>query len=217
MKIGCRETINFFYMDNSIFQFKKFSVKHLESSMKVGVDGVLIGAWANCEGERILDVGAGCGLISLMMAQRNLKTKIIGIDIDPLSVKEAKFNFENSEWKERLTAEKISFNDFMENCVDRFDLIISNPPYFNSGIKKPKSPRMIARHQDSLSPYIILEKGIRMLKPGGRISMILPTDVFNEEIRDLIEEKYYLSRIQYVRRRKDLPPKRMLLEVINKS
>ena len=196
-------------MKDPVFHFKYFSCRHAISSMKIGVDGVLLGAWANVSGSSILDVGTGCGVISLMCAQRNTTATIYAIDKDENSIKEAIINFQKSPWSERLEA---TLEDFMHNNLNNLDLIISNPPFFNSGIKKPSTPREVARHQSSLSPAVILDKGSNMLNDNGRISMILPFDQ-SDEIRLHAESLgLKLIRANYVKDHASSKPKRSLME-----
>ena len=115
-----------------IFRFKQFEVVNDRTAMKVGTDGVLLGAWCPvAEARRVLDVGTGCGVIALMVAQRNRQALIEGIDIDQDSIAEARLNFANSPWNNRLTAIEGDFNDMDGDA--RYDLIVSNPPYFTNG------------------------------------------------------------------------------------
>lgn len=200
--------------NNSRFCFKHFSVSHHRSSMKVGVDGVLIGAWADVEGAKtILDVGTGCGLITLMMAQRNEEANVIGIDIDNASVEEAKENVDNSPWYDRIS---IIHGDFPNGLVTKsaqgFDLIISNPPFFDSGVSQTHTSRERARHQGSLSPSSLLEASVSLLNDLGCLAMIVPTELTQD-----IEEKadrlgYSLIKKCFVRGHKDAPYKRTLLQ-----
>lgn len=178
-------------MKSGLFHFKRFSVSHCRSSMKVGVDGVLIGAWAT-GGSRVLDVGTGCGVIALMMAQRYPEAIVDAIDIDISSVKEAADNFAASPWGVRLRAVHDSYSGFIEHkCRDKtngelsereredcseYDLIVSNPPYFDSGVTDFSSARTVARHQGSLSPEILISEACGILSPDGKVSMIVPSE-----------------------------------------
>lgn len=161
------------------FKFKQFAVSHDRSSMKVGVDGVLIGCWAESENPRtILDVGTGCGLIALIMAQRYPEAKITGIDIDKASVEEAVGNAAGSPWSDRVAIKEMSFSEeycrFQQQADVRYDLIVSNPPYFNAGVKVVSTPREIARHQGDLSPAVILRNSRMILSRGGSVAMVVP-------------------------------------------
>lgn len=133
-------------MPNPYFKFKQFTVYHDRCAMKVGTDGVLLGAWAQVDNaRRILDVGTGTGLIALMTAQRS-QAHIMGIDIDEKAVGQAEENVKASPWKERIS---ICRKDVMQMCreVDgTFDAIVSNPPYFVENVHCPDARRNVARH-----------------------------------------------------------------------
>lgn len=163
-------------MQKSTFRFKQFDCCHGGGSMKIGVDAVLIGAWADVAGtSKILDVGTGCGVIALMCAQRNQSAVIDAIDIHRASVEEASENFRNSPWTDRLSASFMDFNDIKDR---QYDLIISNPPYFNSGLQNPSTSREMARHQSALSPKILLHHGVSLLTCDGSIAMVVPANQF---------------------------------------
>lgn len=175
----------------SQFKFKQFAVSHNRSAMKVGVDGVLIGCWTDVEGiSNILDVGTGCGLIALIMAQRCPKAHVAGIEIDLDSVYEAKENVYNSPWSDRIN---IIQGDFRSKLFSKdlgcFDLIVSNPPFFASGVTDIITSRERARHQGSLSPSILLDASKDILTPNGRLAMIVPSEISSE----LEEEAKYLG------------------------
>ena len=119
-----------------VFKFKQFAVLNDRTAMKVGTDGVLLGAWCPVEGaRRVLDVGTGCGVIALMVAHRNTDAVIDAIDIDHDAIDEATLNFANSPWSERLTAIEGDFNNL--NTAVGYDLIVSNPPYFTDSLLPP--------------------------------------------------------------------------------
>lgn len=158
-----------------IFRFKQFAVLNDRTAMKVGTDGVLLGAWCPVEGaKRVLDVGTGCGVIALMVAQRNSEAVIEGIDIDHDAVEEAALNFERSPWSGRLTAHEKDFNDL--EAGGPYDLIISNPPYFTDSLLPPDSGRTLARHTASLSYRQLIEGASRLLASNGQLALISPTD-----------------------------------------
>lgn len=198
----------------SQFRFKQFAVSHHRSAMKVGVDGVLIGCWADTgKARRILDVGTGCGLIALMMAQRCKDAFVTGIDIDKDSVEEAVENVEASPWSDRI---RITEMDFSDLCSDRsesdFDLIISNPPYFDSGVKEIITSRERARHQGVLSPGIILEKGLGILNDDGMIAMVVPSELSDNLEYEANELGYELIRKCLVRGHRSAQYKRVMLQ-----
>jgi tRNA1Val (adenine37-N6)-methyltransferase len=142
--------------------------------MKVGIDGVLLGAWANVENcDSMLDIGTGTGLIALMIAQRSRAT-VDAIDIDGDAILQAKENVENSPWSERINAQKISLQELTTICSKKYDLIVSNPPYFVNSTKTPLENRTVARHTDSLSHEELIQHAKLLLKPTGRLCIILP-------------------------------------------
>ncbi len=142
--------------------------------MKVGTDGVLLGAWATCENaESILDIGTGTGLIALQLAQRS-KAIIDAIEIDETAALQAKENVENSPWANRINILAQSFQDFSSNCKKQYDLLVSNPPYFENSLKSANDKKNKARHTDSLSPEEILHRSKTLLSKNGRLCLILP-------------------------------------------
>lgn len=206
-------------MDKRRFYFKRFSVAHTRSSMKVGVDGVLIGAWADVSGCRgVLDVGCGCGVIALMCAQRAPEAVVTAIDVDADSVIEADANFRESPWSDRLSALHCSLSDYLSRIsvegdeTARFDLVVSNPPFFNSGVDTPDSRRLSARHQAELSPLALVECASRLLAPGGRLALIAPSEQCGEIVAEAGARSLRLRRAEYVRGHAASPVKRVLLE-----
>ncbi len=146
--------------------------------MKVGTDGVLLGAWCGVASlgpdASVLDVGCGTGLIALMVAQRSRAGRIDAVDIDPQSVQEAAENFAASPWKERLRIRADSFQSYARTCGIRYDYIVSNPPYFVNSLKNPDRGRAVARHSDAL-PFAELVGGVcRLLASDGCFALILP-------------------------------------------
>ena len=137
------------------FDFKFFSIKHEQSAMKVGTDGVLLGAWANPKSypNQILDVGTGTGLVAIMLAQRFTRSQIHAIDIDKASIEEAMFNAQSSSWSKRLNIQHSALQDY--NASNKYDLIVSNPPYFRNSTHAQDLARAIARNNDSLNLSLI--------------------------------------------------------------
>lgn len=162
-------------MANSWFQFKQFKVEQGKTAMKVGTDGVLLGAWTSvCDAASILDVGTGTGLIALMLAQRTTSAHIMAIDIDANAVEQATENSAQSPWSNRIEVATADFNHFRVGESEQFDLIVSNPPYFKQSLKPPTKSRSLARHDHTLSHEVLIENSIRLLKERGRLSVILP-------------------------------------------
>ncbi|HEY5508921.1 MAG TPA: methyltransferase [Paludibacter sp.] len=163
-------------MSNPYFSFKQFTVFHHLCAMKVGIDGVLLGAWASVENANsILDIGSGSGLITLMLAQRS-EAEIIAIDIDADAVLQTVDNVSKSPWQNRIRTKEISLQLFVFETSDRFDLIVSNPPYFVNSTKTSTLSRTTARHTGSLSHEALIENAKLLLKPTGRICLILPVN-----------------------------------------
>ncbi|MDT0646992.1 methyltransferase [Zunongwangia sp. F260] len=173
-------------MSDKIFKFKEFSVEQDKSAMKIGTDGVLLGAWTPLEHnlESILDIGTGTGLIALMMAQRSSAFAIDAIEIEENAYEQAVENFENSDWGDRLFCYHADLNEFAEEMQDeeKYDLIISNPPFYAAPLspevaeneqKIPKARKM-ARFSDSL-PFDHLVRGASLLlSEKGIFSVIIP-------------------------------------------
>jgi len=197
-------------MSNPYFRFKQFTVYHDLCAMKVGVDGVLLGAWADCRNIRYaLDVGTGSGLIALMLAQRS-EAFIHAVDIDENAYKQAKINFINSPFRNRLSVELGDFQDFSSSV--RYDLIISNPPYFAHSLKSPDTNRSLARHNEFLPLDVLLKKTASLLSPQGKAAFILPFDRLENAQASAVENQLFLCRKTLVSSLQNHPPKRVLLE-----
>ncbi len=204
-------------MSNNYFKFKQFTVFQENVSMRVNTDGVLLGVWAslpNTTKTTVLDVGTGTGVIALMIAQRlNTKADITAIDIDEPSVNQAAENFEQSKWQESLTAQHVSLQDFVATKKEeQFDLIISNPPYFNNALKNPQQTKRSARHTDSLSYQELTEAAKKLLKPNGILSVIIPYDEFPTMQRAVDSTLQLVRLCKVFTLRQDKEPKRLLLE-----
>ena len=192
-----------------IFRFKQFSVVNDRTAMKVGTDGVLLGAWCPVEGaRRVIDVGTGCGVIALMIAQRNPDALIDGIDIDQPSIEEAGLNFARSPWGDRLTAQRQDFNAMVAD--QRYDLVVSNPPFFTNGILPDGAARTTARHTLSLSYRQLIEGSERLLSDDGSLALISPTDAEREIIEAAAFSSLPLRRLTRVIPVDGAAPKRTL-------
>lgn len=171
-----------------VFRFKQFAVFNDRTAMKVGTDGVLLGAWCPVDGvRRVLDVGTGCGVIALMIAQRNATAVIDGIDIDHDAIEEATLNFERSPWSGRLAAIEGDFNSMIH--THEYDLIVSNPPYFTNGVLPTGEARTQARHSNMLTYHQLIEGASRLIADDGMLALITPTDAE----QDIIESATFAS------------------------
>ena len=185
------------------FQFRQFYLRHDRCAMKVGTDGVLLGAWTPVSPapDRILDVGTGCGLIARMLMQRCPAAQTEGIDIDLAAVEQAQEN--------GVRAYHSRLQDW--NPDYRYCLIVSNPPYFQNSLKNPDAGRQLARHTDSLSYEELLQHSARLLNAHGALALILPAEA-EEEVRALAEQySLYCTRMTRVHGRENKPAKRILL------
>jgi len=161
-------------MPNNHFTFKQFTIHQQQSTMKVGTDGVLLGAWANqTDAHSILDIGAGSGLLSLMLAQKTNAT-ITAIEIDSEAYQDAKNNALQSTWSQRICVINTDFTSFVRESGQTFDLIISNPPYFNNALKSQTLKKSLARHTDSLPHQVLIEGVSMLLNDNGMFYVILP-------------------------------------------
>lgn len=194
-----------------LFRFKEFAVSHARSAMPVGMDGVLTGAWCDVEGVRkVLDAGCGCGLIALMCAQRAAGAEVLAIDVHADSVAEAAANFSASPWSDRLRAELSAFGDMSDGS---YDLIVSNPPFFHSGVASPaRSARLAARHADTFGPLQLLVHGAGLLSSQGRISLICPAEDEESLLRATAACGLHPARICRVSSRRGCAPIRVMYE-----
>lgn len=189
-----------------MFRFKQFSLEHDASPMKVGTDGVLLGALAPVLG-RVLDVGAGCGLVGIMAAQRGAR-RVTLLEIDAAGADEARLNAAASPWADRIEAVR---GDFLAYRPEgEFDTILSNPPFFATGELAPDARRAGARHQCALTPEAFMTRAAQMLAAEGTVSVIVPADrleawSFAARLQGLHE-----TRVWRVVTRPERPPRRVV-------
>lgn len=201
-------------MPNQYFKFKKFTVYHDKCAMKVGTDGVLLGAWTNPENAKTaLDIGSGTGLIALMIAQRSKNIQIDAIDISEDATEQAKENCLRSPFSDQINCIHSSLNDFAKLYNKRYDLIVSNPPFFVQSLKSPDRQRSLARHNDSLTLESLIYTGSELLDATGRLSLILPSEQKNTIVRLAEEHNLSVSRITNVYPTPGSLPKRILTEL----
>lgn len=166
----------------STFQFKQFTIQQDKAAMKVGTDGVLLGAWAPMPSHpySILDIGAGTGLIALMLAQRSHAEQIDALEIDDAAYEQAVDNFENSPWADRLFCYHAGLDEFMEEPEDEYDLIVSNPPFYTEDYTSGDEQRDTARFNESLPFEDLVEAAGILLSEFGTLCVIIP---FKEEAK----------------------------------
>jgi len=196
------------------FRFKQFGVSHAQSSMPVGTDTILLGSWTDLTGSNnILEVGTGSGTISLMVAQRSENhTHIEAIDIHEGSCLEASQNAQNSPWRSKIKITLCSFQEFMPENHGVYDLIICNPPFFSNSSPSPLLERNLARHGNTLSFQDLVVHSTRLLKEGGRLSVILPAWEYPAFKKNCLTKSLYPCRITYVHGKSGKPAKRVLAE-----
>ena len=175
------------------FHFKHFSLYHHRSTMKVGTDAILLGRWIEVKPtDVVLDIGTGCGLLPLMISQKGV-AQVDAVDIDKASIEEATVNFDASQWHEHLKAFCVDIVDFQTD--KKYDLIVSNPPFFNRFSKCNSERKSRARHNDAgLSYATICQEVCRLLQPDGRFSVVLPFDVMQEFLKTAEGLALYLHK-----------------------
>ena len=208
-------------MGAPFFRFKQFTVWHDCCAMKVGTDGVLLGAWCplpRCACARVLDIGTGSGLIALMTAQRLQSSLVDAIDIDEDAAKQAKYNFEKSPWSQRIYAHQSTLQNWNIDKEDiKYDLIVSNPPYFQSSLKNPNQARATARHTDTLSYRELICHSARLLAKKGILALILPAES-DQEILSLAKEYHLMpTHVTYVHSKPGKDARRILMAFCHKE
>lgn len=199
-------------MANTSFQFKQFVVEQAHCAMKVNTDGVLLGAWAKAgEAARILDIGAGTGVIAMMMAQQCPAAMIDAIDIDAGAAEQAKANFGQSAWNNRLQIYHSALQDFEPGY--RFDFIVSNPPYFVNDLKPTDARKSVAKHSVDLSYDELLTNVHRLLSETGQFAVVIP--YFNKALflEKAVVFGLFVSSSLRVQAREDKAPYLVLLQL----
>jgi tRNA1Val (adenine37-N6)-methyltransferase len=197
----------------SSFRFKQFEINHDKSTFKVGTDAVLLGAWTPipmpCK--HILDIGCGCGVIALMLAQRS-NAQITGVDIDKQSVEEAAENANKSLWKDRINFINLSIQDFCTaEHKNNFDLIVSNPPFFVDSLKSPVYKRNISRHTDTLPFEELIFSVDYCLSSSGGFAIIIPLSA-KDAILTLCKHKgLFCTNILQIQPLENKPVNRVIL------
>ncbi|MEP7169648.1 MAG: methyltransferase [Bacteroidota bacterium] len=200
-------------MLGDFFHFKQFTINQHRCAMKVGTDGVLLGAWIKINGaERILDIGTGTGLIALMLAQKS-NAVIDAIDIDKNAFDQAKKNVADSKWNERIHVFHASLQEFSESSKDKYDLIVSNPPFFEGTYKAGTEARNIARHTDETLSFDDLIRGVKkLLQHEGRFCVILPFKEGTDFIEKSQANELHIQKLTRVKTKSEKQEKRLMIE-----
>jgi len=194
------------------FKFKEFSIVQSQCAMKVGTDGILLGAWSDVGNvERALDIGTGTGLIALMIAQRTDQAIIDAVEIDENSCDEAQENFQNSPWSKRLSTHNVSIQDYNSDA-GKYDLIVCNPPFFSGGTLSSNADKNSVRHTIKLSHNDLLRSVRSLITPKGIFSVILPKLEGLRFIEIARSYGFHLSKKTDVKSRPSSKVERLLLE-----
>lgn len=201
-------------MSETLFRFKKFQVKQAECAMKINTDGVLLGAWCDFHKPiKILDIGTGSGVIALMLAQRFPESQITGVEIDTASCLEAQYNVEYSPFAERVSVIGQAIQEFSKSSIEKFDLIVSNPPFFSGGTLSASQERSKVRHTIKLPHNELLRSAYNLLSPEGAFSVILPHIEGLRFIEMAEQYRLYCSKLCEVRSFPEYPVERLIIEL----
>jgi tRNA1Val (adenine37-N6)-methyltransferase len=201
-------------MPKNLFRFKKFDISQDLCAMKVGTDGVLLGAWTNVgSAVNILDVGTGTGLIAFMLAQRaEEEVRITGIDINENAFEQANFNREKFFKKDSIDFRHISLSEFAGETKEKFEIIVSNPPYFSDSLRPVNNDRAEARHQMGLSLDHLFACAYNISTEHGRVSIIIPHDRRASAIDSALQREFFTKRICNVYPKPGKKPERIMIE-----
>lgn len=179
------------------FKFKQFTLQQGKSAFKLGTDTVVLGSWLpGINFQRVLDIGSGTGILALMMAQRFKESVVTAIELDIGSAEDCLYNFQHSKWAARLLSVNQNIIEWSKtNPTQKFDLIITNPPYFVDSLKNPDPRKSIARHTQSLGLNDIAQLALMHLEPSGVFACILPILQFEELEKLLLSKNIHTSHI----------------------
>ena len=204
-------------MANDYFRFKHFTIWQQHCAMKVGTDGVLLGAWAD-GGKRILDIGTGTGLIALMMAQRFPSAEVTAVEIDRQAALQARENVSASPFANRVNVVHDDILRFSDACGDNhFDAIVCNPPFFINSLKNPDSKRALARHNDNLSFCQLFSVCRKLLIPKGCFSLVAPLEVKQEIDSEAVMAGFFQLQCVLIKTTPNKLPKRCLMKFSKQS
>ena len=194
------------------FEFKEFTIHQNNAAMKIGTDGILLGAWADLSDKKKgIDIGSGTGVISIMLCQRNEILEIDSIEVSERAVVDAKKNIKNCKWNKRIKLKHADLKLF--STENKYDLIISNPPYFKKSLKPKDLDRLKARHEESLNYKDVLNFSEKHLLKNGTINLILPIDQKQEVIEYAEKFGLYVNKECIVFPKPNKNPHRLLIEL----
>ena len=197
------------------FVFKQFTVEQDKCAMKIGTDAVILGSWVNLKNKpsSILDIGAGTGVLALMLAQRSYAELIDAIEIDEKAYEQCVDNFENSPWKDRLFCYHASLEEFTEEIEDKYDLIVSNPPFYSEDYKSKNKKRDLARFEDALPFKHLIESVSILLEKNGAFHVVIP---YKDEIKFIElskKHKLFPNKILHLKGTPETNIKRSFIEL----
>lgn len=199
-------------MSNTYFQFKKFRIEQDLCAMKVCTDSCILGAYANPEGaKKILDIGTGTGLLALMLAQKS-SAIIDAVEIEENAFNQARENFSHSPWKDRLNIFHDTIQDFASKRFDKYDFIISNPPFFSNQLKSSQEKRNIALHSSSLTFKELIGAVLQLLSRNGKFTVLLPLYEFEILKQEVESFNLYTNKILKIKDKERLPVLRVVAE-----
>ncbi|MCB4798530.1 tRNA1(Val) (adenine(37)-N6)-methyltransferase [Neotamlana laminarinivorans] len=201
-------------MANTPFVFKQFTVNQNQCAMKIGTDGVLLGAWTSIAKKpfSILDIGAGTGILALMLAQRSNAEVIDALEIDDAAYEQCVDNFEQSPWGDRLFCYHASIEEFADEIEDKYDLIVCNPPFYAEDYKTDNKQRDLARFQDAMPFQHLLECVAILLDKKGSFTVIIPYSEEDKFIELALKHKLFANTVLHVKGNLNTPKKRSLIE-----
>ena len=196
------------------FKFKEFTVNHDRCAMKIGTDSVLLGAWTSVKNSpfSVLDIGAGTGILSLMLAQRSDAQHIEAIEIDDSAYEQCAENFENSPWGDRLFCYHASLLEYIEEVDDKYDIIISNPPFYSEDYKTKNDSRDLARFSDAMPFKHLIHAAALLLSKNGLFSVVIPQKEEQQFINLASKVNLFPKRILHVKGNSKTEIKRSLIE-----
>ncbi|MCG2429628.1 MULTISPECIES: tRNA1(Val) (adenine(37)-N6)-methyltransferase [Aequorivita] len=198
---------------NKPFQFKQFTIEQDRCAMQIGTDGVLLGAWVSIENNpfSILDIGAGTGVIALQLAQRSDAEMIDALEVDDNAYEQCVDNFENSPWGDRLFCYHASLGEFIEEIEDKYDLIVSNPPFYSEDYKTSDESRDLARFNDSLPFDELIFSASQLLSEEGIFAVVIPRKEEEGFLKLAEQENLFAKRICRVKGNETSQEKRSLI------